>query len=200
MKEKYEAICKEILGCSKCDLGCDLLDGQNPHVTGQGKLDSKIMFMAEAPGLQETIYNQPLTKTGKSGEMYEKVLNFLGLIRDDVYTGNTIHCRPPKNRDPMPYEILKCSEFVKQEIELVNPKIIITFGRFAACKFLKDFKMTRDHGKLNYCEEFKVSVYPLYHPAYIACYAPKTKRDEFKLDVKNLKDILTKEGLLNAKI
>jgi len=197
--EIYNGICQDIMACSKCGLGCNLLDGHNPRVAGQGNLGAKVMFMAKGPGLQETIFHQPLTKAGKSGEMYEKVLDFLQLARDNVYTTNTVHCRPPKNRDPMPYEVLTCGQYVKREIELIKPNIIITFGRFAACKFLLDFKMTKDHGKLCYSDEVKINIYPLYHPAYVQCYASKDKRMEFKTDIKNLKDILTKEGILETK-
>jgi len=157
---------------------------------GQGNLESKIIFMAEAPGLQETIYNQPLTLTGTSGKMYEKVLKFLGLTRDDVYTTNTVLCRPQKNRDPEPWEVRKCNVYLKQQLELIDPKIIITFGRFAAQTLLGSFKITKEHGQLRESKQFGFKVFPLYHPAYVKAYA-QNKMEEFKEDIKKLKIILS---------
>ena len=183
--------------CTKCDLGCEkLLDGYDPHVVGQGNVDSDIVFMAEAPGLQETKYQTPLTPPGTPGKMYEKVLKALGLTREQVYTTNTVLCRPPKNRDPELWEVHKCKQHLTKQLELVQPKIIVTFGRFAAQVLLGSFKITKEHGELRKSEQFDVMVYPLYHPAYIAAYAPQEKKEEFKQDVKSLKKILKETGIV----
>lgn len=193
----YEELQKEVLSCDKCDLGCNgLLDGKDPHVVGQGNLNADLMFIAEAPGEQETIYKRPLTPPGTSGKIYEKVLGYLNLKREDVYTTNVVLCRPPDNRDPEPYEIMKCKGYLERQISLVRPKIIITFGRFAAQNFINNFKITRDHGVIQRHEEYQVDIFPLYHPAYVGAYAPLAKRDEFKADLKKLKKML--EGI-NAK-
>lgn len=128
----YSDLAQEVMKCARCDLGCEKNEGYDPHVMGQGNPEADIMFMAEAPGLQETINSQPLTSTGTSGKMYEKVLKALGLTRDDVYTTNTVLCRPPNNRDPEPWEVRKCRGFLERQIELVSPKLVVTFGRFAA--------------------------------------------------------------------
>ena len=187
----YEELQKEVLSCEKCDLGCNgLVDGKDPHVMGQGSLDTKIMFIAEAPGEQETIYKKPLTPPGKSGKIYEKVLDYLGLKREDVYTTNVVLCRPPDNRDPEPYEVIRCKDYLERQLLLINPKIIITFGRFAAQNFINNFKITRDHGIIQKHEEYKVDIFPLYHPAYVGVYAPISKREEFKDDLKKLKKII----------
>jgi uracil-DNA glycosylase len=194
----YELLCQDVMKCAKCDLGCEkILDGFNPHVMGQGNINAKIMFIAEAPGFQETKFGKPLTPPGTSGVIYEKVLSALGLTRDEVYTTNTVLCRPPKNRDPEPWEVHKCRNNLKRQIELVKPKIIVTFGRFAAQAFINDFKITRDHGKLRKSEIYGVNIFPLYHPAYIGAYAPKDKREEFKVALKALKNILDNyDGIL----
>lgn len=177
--------------CTKCDLGCTkLLDGYDPHVIGQGAVPAKIMVVAESPGLQETIYQKPLTPPGTSGKLYEKMLKTLGLTREEVYTSNTTICRPPKNRDPEPWEVLKCKPNLIKQLELVQPKLIITFGRFAAQVFLGNFKITKEHGQLRRSKEYEVDIFPLYHPAYVMAYAKKEKREEFKDDVKILKSIL----------
>jgi len=189
----YQEISDEVLSCKKCDLGCNmLLDGHDPHVMGQGNLDAKVMFIAEAPGFQETVHRKPLTSPGKSGIIYEKVLASLDLSRNDVYTTNTVLCRPPDNADPLPYQVFHCSSYLERQIQLIAPKLIVTFGRFAALSFLTNFKITVDHGKIRKSEKYGVDIFPLYHPAYIGAYAPADKRLEFKQDVKNLKTIINK--------
>jgi uracil-DNA glycosylase family 4 len=150
-------------------------------------LDAKIMFIAEAPGANEVLNQQPLTATGKSGAVYERVLKYLGLSRDQVYTTNTVLCRPPNNRDPEPYELAACQSLLQQQLELVKPKLIVTFGRFAASYFLGPFKMTKEHGKLKHSTKFNVDVFPLYHPAYVGCYASQQQREEFKRDLYTLR-------------
>ena len=191
-QEKYNTVLKEVFSCSRCDLGCEkLLDGHNPHVMGQGNLNSKIVFIAEAPGYNETVHKQPLTPPGTSGKIYEKLLEELGMNRNDVYTTNVVLCRPPKNRDPEPWEIHKCKRFLETQLRIINPKIVVTFGRFAAQYMLGGFgKITEEHGKIKYSKVFDVDVFPLYHPAYIGAYAPKEKRQEFRDDIKLLKKIV----------
>lgn len=179
-----------MLKCNRCDLGCDgHLDGYDPHVPGQGNPNSKIMFVAEAPGKQETIHRKPLTPPGASGKMYEKVLDTLGMRREDVFTTNVVSCRPPCNRDPEVWEIHKCKPFLDKQISIIQPKIIVTFGRFAAQNFTDNFKITRDHGTL-IKSKYSINMYSLYHPAYVSAYAPRSKRMEFKQDVIKLKEIL----------
>lgn len=191
----HKILIQEASCCKNCQLGCDLLDGQDPHVVGAGNLDSKIMFCAEAPGEQETIYRRCLTPPGKSGNIYENCLTSLGLSRDEVYTCNVMICRPPKNRDPEPYEVLKCRPFLERQISLVQPQLIVAFGRFAASSFLSDFKITRDHGKVKRSEQFGVDIFPLYHPAYVGCYAKIEDREAFKRDFVILKKLIDTRGL-----
>jgi DNA polymerase len=187
----YEELKQEALNCKNCDLGCQPLEGQDPHVVGGGNVNSKIMFVAEAPGKQETIHKECLTETGTSGKVYKRVLDYLGYTRDQVYTTNVLVCRPENNADPEPYQVMKCKPFFVRQLELVKPELVITFGRFAAQNFINDFKITRDRGKIQHSETYGVSVFPLYHPSYISSYAPKAKREEFNQDVKKLKEIIT---------
>lgn len=186
----YDQLKNDILQCTKCGLGSELLEGQDPHVVGQGNLDAKIMFIAEAPGYQETVHKRPLTSPGTSGKLYEKVLAELGLGRDDVYTTNVVACRPPKNRDPDVHEVHHCRSFFKRQLELVQPRLIVTFGRFAAEALLGRVKITQDRGKIQTSQLFGVDVFPMYHPAYVAAYANESKRKEFKKDVRQLKELL----------
>lgn len=186
----YEELKKEMLSCDKCGLGGSLLDGYDPHVIGQGSLEAKIMFIAEAGGFNETVNRQPLTTTGVSGKVYESLLAKLNLTRNDVFTSNVLVCRPPENRDPEVFEIEICSSFLRRQIELVNPKLIVSFGRFSSQYLLGKIKITQDHGKIHHSKKFNVDVFPLYHPAYISAYATQERRDEFKEDVKVLKNII----------
>lgn len=186
----YQDMRQRVLGCQNCDLGCEgVLDGYDPHVVGQGNLDANIMFVAEAPGKHETIAQQPLTTAGVSGAVYESILSSLGLTRDDVYTTNTVMCRPPDNRDPAPYEVKACRDHLRFQMDLVNPKLVVTFGRFAALAFLNGIKITKDHGKIVKSDKFDVRVYPVYHPAYYRAYASAKQREEFKRDIFRLKKI-----------
>ena len=193
MKQQiYDQLKQEALNCKNCSLGCWPLDGFDPHVFGQGNLDSKIMFVAENPGKNETEHGQPLTSTGKSGKVFESILDQLNLTRENVYTMNVLICRTPKNRDMTLEEVVKCKPFFKRQLELVKPKLVVTFGRFAASALLGYSKITTDHGKLSYSEEFEVDVFPLYHMAYIKSYGSLLRREEFKQDIIALKKIIGK--------
>ena len=189
----YDEFKNNVKSCSKCDLGgAGLLDGFDPHVVGQGSLDADLMFIAEAPGKQETIHGVPLTPPGVSGKVYENILKFIGLTRDEVYTTNVVLCRPPGNRDPELYEVKKCRPYFESQIQLVNPKLIVTFGRFAAQAFLNNVKITKDHGKIIRSKKYDVNVFPIYHPAYYKAYASAKKRKEFKEDINKLKILVEK--------
>ena len=189
-KDQYYNFCEKASCCRECSLGCELVDYYDPHVLGQGNLDAKLFFIAEAPGKNETIDRRPLTSSDKSGAIYNKLLTSLGLTRDEVFTTNCLVCRPPGDRPPLPYEFLTCLPFLMTQLELVKPRLVVSFGRIAASTFLSNFKLTRDHGKIIKSKSFDVDVFSLYHPNYIGCYAQDSKRQEFKVDITNLKTIL----------
>ena len=189
----YRELENEVLNCNRCDLGnCGFVDGQDPHVVGQGNLNSDIIFIAEAPGEQETIFKEPLTSAGVSGKLYEKALDYIGLKREDVFTTNVVACRPTGNRDPENWEIEKCRPFFERQIRLINPKLIVTFGRFAAQIFINNIKITKDHGRIKKSADFNVDIFPLCHPAYLQAYAPYSQREGFKRDLKSLRSIIRK--------
>ena len=114
------------------------------------------------------------------------------LTREDVFTSNIVACIPPGNRDPETCEINRCKPFFEKQIELINPKMIITFGRFAAQAFLNNIKITRDHGKLKKSATYNIDIFPLCHPAYLQAYAPIKQRQGFKQDLKTLRQIIKK--------
>jgi uracil-DNA glycosylase len=190
--EQYKKIKEKILNCRSCNLCEDgAVNGCSANVAGQGNLESKIMFVAQNPGAEEVQNQQPLTHSGKSGAIYEKMLASLGLTRSDVYTTNIVACHSFNNQEPLPYQIIKCRGHLDSQLELVAPKLVITFGRFAASVFIPtDFKMTKNHGQVLHSKAFDVDIFPLYHPAYIAAYCSLARREEFKQDVVALKRIL----------
>lgn len=188
----YNDLKSEVEICKKCDLGCQLVDEKDPHVVAQGNIDADLMFIAEAPGRYEVIHKRPLTPPGTSGKVYEGILKHLSLTRDDVFTSNVVLCRPPGNRDPEPYEVKRCSQYLERQIKLVQPKLIVTFGRFAAQAFVNNFKITKDHGKIQRSEKYGINIFPVYHPAYYASYSSRARKEEFKQDIQKLKKIVDK--------
>jgi DNA polymerase len=186
----YKDIKQKVADCNRCGLKEERFEGLDPCVMGQGNLDAKVVFFAQNPGAEEVKNSRPLASSGKSGKLYEKVLKYFNLAREDVYTSNTILCKTPNNRDPEPYECKLCRPYLKAQIELIDPRLIITFGRFAAGVFLTNFKITRDHGQIYKSENWNRDIFPLYHPAYVSCYCPVKQKEEFKKDLKKLKYII----------
>ena len=187
----YEELKQEVLNCSKCDLCEDGKIGDlKPQVMGEGNLNSKILFVAQNPGVEEVKHSQPLTTTGTSGKLYEKVLNYLDLTREQVYTTNIVLCHSPKNAEPENYQLLKCQPYFERQLDLIKPELIITFGRYSAQFFLNNFKITSDHGKIQRNEKYNADIFPLFHPAYVSSYAPQAKRFEFQQDIQKLKEII----------
>lgn len=189
--QQYQQLVQDIKGCKNCDL-CEegVIDGLDPHVPPQGSLDASVVFVAQNPGEFEVRQQQPLTSTGKSGKVYDKCLATLGLTREQVWTSNIVLCHSPGNREPVPYECLKCKGFLERQLQLIRPKLVVSFGRLVGQSLLSDFKMTRDHGKLKHSDVYGVEVFPLFHPAYVGCYAKASDREAFKRDLATLKRYL----------
>lgn len=163
--EKLKGSC---YSCKKCSLGqVDSLDGFDPHVFGVGNVCANIVFLAEAPGFEETKLRQPLV--GRSGKLFNKIiLEGLGLKRNDVWITNTVLCRPPKNRKPISQEIKYCSEHFEKQIELIKPKVIITLGA-VPLNYLASISngITKIATKPLKSEEYNLDIFPLLHPSYI---------------------------------
>ena len=151
---------------------CALANGRTQVVFGSGNPNAELVFVGEAPGFHED--QQGLPFVGQAGKLLERLLQGIGLTRGDVYIVNTLKCRPPGNRDPLPDEIAACEPHLFRQIELIEPTMVATLGNFAT-KLLsgKPAGITRVHG---YEQEVtlgarKVLLYPLYHPA-AALYTP----------------------------
>ena len=158
-----------VAGCTKCALA----EGRTQVVFGSGSPTAELMFVGEAPGFHEDKQGVPFV--GAAGKLLSKLLEGIGLSRDEVYIANLLKCRPPGNRDPRPEEIQACEGHLFRQIELIQPKLVATLGNFAT-KLLsgKPSGITQVHGR-----EQKVvlggnpvTLYPIFHPA-AALYTPR---------------------------
>ena len=146
--------------CTKCRLS----GGRTQVVYGTGSADADLMFIGEGPGFHEDKQGEPFV--GAAGQLLTTLLGEIGLRREDVYICNIVKCRPPGNRDPMPDEIESCTPYLREQLRLVDPRIIVTLGNFAT-RFILDrpVSISRVRG-----ERFRIdgrSVVPTFHPAAI---------------------------------
>ncbi len=159
----------QVAGCTRCALA----ETRTQVVFGAGSPTAELMFVGEAPGFHEDKNGVPFV--GAAGKLLSKLLDGIGLSRDDVYICNTVKCRPPGNRDPQPDEIEACESHLFKQIELIQPQLVATLGNFAT-KLLtgKPLGITRVHGQEQWTTlgGNRVQLYPLYHPA-AALYTPR---------------------------
>ncbi len=143
---------------------CRLHQKRKNIVFGSGNEKAEIVFVGEAPGGDEDIQGKPFV--GKAGQLLTKIIEAMELKREGVYIANIIKCRPPNNRDPLEDEISACEPFLKEQLRIINPKIICTLGTFAAQTLLKTKeKITSLRGKFYTYEGIKLM--PTFHPAYL---------------------------------
>jgi uracil-DNA glycosylase len=155
---ELEAVAAEAAGCTRCRLH----ESRTQVVFGQGDPDADLMFVGEAPGFHED--RQGLPFVGPSGQLLNRLLEGIGLRRQDVYICNAIKSRPPKNRDPLPDEIAACRPWLDAQIRLVDPKVVVTLGNFAAKTLLETTTgISRLRGR-TYPFQGRVLL-PTFHPA-----------------------------------
>jgi DNA polymerase len=152
---------REAKGCTRCPLAA----GRTQVVFGVGSSTADLMFVGEAPGQQEDLQGEPFV--GRSGQLLDKlVLEEMGLTRDRFYIANTVKCRPPGNRDPEPAEIAACRPWLEAQVDLIDPKVVVTLGNFAAKLLLQTTEgITKLRGR-SYPYRRGVLV-PTYHPAAV---------------------------------
>ena len=152
-----EELNQKIAGCTKCVLH----EKRKQAVPGGGNPQADIVFIGEAPGQAED--EQGIPFVGAAGKFLNEMLESIGLSREDIFIANTVKCRPPANRDPLPEEIQTCLPYLKQQILIIQPKIIATLGRFSMNLFFPELKISSAHGK----PQVRNNIYilPLYHPA-----------------------------------
>lgn len=164
---ELEALAAEVVKCTRCLLH----QGRTRAVPGEGPEDADIMFIGEAPGFHEDQQGRPFV--GAAGRFLEELLASIELKRTDVYIANVIKCRPPGNRDPLPEEIETCKPFLDRQIELIQPKIIVTLGRFSMARAFPKARISHIHGQPRKIDG--IVYYPMYHPA-AALHQPSLRR------------------------
>ena len=150
---------KEIADCPNCELARE----RSQTVPGSGPIPCDLMLIGEAPGKNED--EQGLPFVGRSGKILDQLLADIKLTRDDVYITNVVKCRPPENRDPTPTEVATCSDFLLRQIELVNPRVIVTLGKFAMARWFSGMTISKIRGQA--ISESGRWIMPVFHPAYV---------------------------------
>jgi len=179
LKELEDFICN----CDRCKLST----GRKNIVFGEGLPDARLVFVGEAPGVDEDLTGKPFV--GLAGKLLTDIIKAMGITREEVYICNVVKCHPPGNRDPEPDEIGMCLPFLKVQISLIKPEIICTLGRISAQSLVdKDFKITRDRGQWHYL--MGIPLMSTYHPAYLLRY-PQAKRQVWE----DMQEIMLRLGL-----
>ncbi|MDB7894025.1 uracil-DNA glycosylase [Flavonifractor plautii] len=173
----WDALYEECIHCQKCGLA----ETRTNVVFGEGARDAEVMFIGEGPGEQEDRTGRPFV--GRAGQLLDDMLAMIDLKREKVFIGNMVKCRPPQNRDPLNIEQEACIGYLRNQVALLKPKIIVCLGRIAAMKLIKeDFKITREHGQ--WIEKAGVWMMAMYHPS--ALLRDPRKRPESFEDLKSL--------------
>jgi uracil-DNA glycosylase family 4 len=180
--EELKKVAQEVSVCTQCDLHYSRVNA----VPGEGPVDAQIMFIGEGPGFHENQQGRPFV--GAAGRFLEELLNGIGLKRTDVFITNIVKCRPPGNRDPEPQEIEACNQYLERQIHAINPKVIVTLGRYSMNRFLPNAKISDIHGQaMNVKGRLVVA---MYHPA--AALHQRSLRPVIEKDFSQLPDLITK--------
>jgi DNA polymerase len=156
-EEALALIAKEVSSCQKCAL----YRSRKLSVPGEGPVNSEIMFIGEGPGFHENEQGRPFV--GAAGTFLNELLAEAGLKRSEVWIGNVVKCRPPGNRDPLPEELAACNGYLERQMTVINPKIIITLGRYSMGKFMPGAKISQVHGQMRRMDgRFVIA---MFHPA-----------------------------------
>jgi uracil-DNA glycosylase family 4 len=177
MMDAWDRLREECLQCKRCALA----KTRTNVVFGVGSKNAEVLFIGEAPGANEDLQGEPFV--GRAGKLLDEMLEMIGLDRSKIYIANSIKCRPPQNRDPLNTEKDACGDYLKRQIELMQPKIIVCLGRISAAEIIKpDFKITQEHGQ--FFKKDGVEMMALYHPAALLR-DPRKKPETFE-DLKRL--------------
>ena len=178
----WEELYDECASCEKCEL-CKT---RTNCVFGVGNRNADILFVGEAPGEKEDESGIPFV--GPAGKLFDKYLEYVGIDRDEVYIANILKCRPPRNRDPLAEEEDACIGYLREQVKLIRPKIIVCLGRVAAKRLISpDFRITAQHGKWFDTKGFRICA--VYHPS--ALLRDTAKKADMLTDMKNIKDVYT---------
>ena len=179
MYENLEDLENSIKGCNKCKL----CNSRNNIVFGVGNKNAKIMFIGEGPGADEDAQGIPFV--GKAGQLMNKAFEGIGLKRDDVYIANIVKCRPPQNRNPEKDEVEACINYLRNQVMIIKPKIIVLLGSVALKNILgEEYSITKVRG--NWIERKGIWYMPTFHPA--ALLRDESKKLDFWKDLKKVKE------------
>ena len=180
MYEDIDELKQATYNCQKCKL----CKNRQNIVFGVGNPNAEIMFIGEGPGGDEDRLGEPFV--GKAGQLMNKAFDVVGITREEVYIANIVKCRPPQNRDPEEDEITACMDYLRNQVMIVKPKIIVLLGRIALQSILgKEYKITSSRGQ--WIEKKGIMYLPTWHPA--ALLRDETKKIEFLNDLKNVTNI-----------
>lgn len=169
-----EELCQKCASCKKCELG----NTRTNLVFGAGNKNAKLMFVGEAPGEQEDLSGIPFV--GRAGKLFDKYLEAVGISRDEVYIANMLKCRPPKNRDPLPAEQDICIEYLREQVKIIKPKMIVCLGRISAMRLISpDYKITKEHGI--WVKKGQYDMTAVYHPSLLL--RDPRRKDEMLADM-----------------
>jgi len=182
--EILNQVAEEVSVCQKCGLHFS----RKNAVPGAGPANADIMFIGEGPGFHEN--EQGLPFVGAAGRFLDELLAGIGMQRADVFITNVVKCRPPGNRDPQTEELEGCDGYLERQIQVINPKVIVTLGRFSMAKFLPNAKISQVHG-----QPVRVKgrlIVPMYHPA-AALHQPSL-RSTVEGDFNRLPELIAQAG------
>ncbi len=176
--------------CSAC-MNCQLAETRHNVVFGVGPKDAKVMFIGEGPGEQEDMQGEPFV--GAAGKFLDEMLSIIDLGRHNCYIANIVKCRPPGNRDPLEQEQSACIGYLRNQVALIQPKIIVCLGRVAAKKIIYDsFRITQEHG--TWIQRNGVWLTAFYHPS--ALLRDVSKRPETFEDLLILREKMQELGIV----
>ena len=168
--------------CNSCSR-CGLCETRHNVVFGVGPKDADIMFIGEGPGEQEDLQGEPFV--GAAGKLLDDMLSIIDLSRENCYIANIVKCRPPGNRDPKEEEQDACIDYLRNQVALIRPKIIVCLGRIAAMRIIRpDYRITREHGV--WIQKNGIWMTAFYHPS--ALLRDLSKRPETFEDILSLRD------------
>jgi DNA polymerase len=182
-ESELDVLGREASVCTKCKLS----GTRTQVVWGTGNPNADLMFIGEAPGRDEDVQGQPFV--GRAGQLLTDIIRAMKLTRADVYIANVIKCRPPENRNPEPDELEACRPFIRRQIELIKPKVIVTLGKFAL-QSLTDKAHAVSAARGQWTEYEGIKVMPTYHPAYLLR-TPSAKKDVWN----DMKKVMTELGI-----
>ena len=185
-EDSLQLVAEEVAKCTKCALH----HSRKLTVPGEGPADSEIMLIGEGPGFHENEQGRPFV--GAAGNFLEELLASIGFQRSQVFIANVVKCRPPGNRDPHPDELSACSTYLERQIQVINPRVIVTLGRYSMAHFLPNAKISQIHGQA--VQARGRLIVAMYHPA--AALHQRSLKPTIEADFAKIPELIPRAGTL----